>query len=155
MPQNIRLLFFIAPGFKVEIGSKPQRRPGVVREIPEEMQRTGSIVAHGGRIIVVSAVLSMVQADMNRAAQFGKVPIEISKKKFDVAAEELVVFLRKIPVRPVGLQMFGAEHPHRPLKLEPAQRKIKCGHQPKPRFPQKKLDRENRHHRQRQGDHQP
>ena len=44
-----------------------------------------------------SAVLSMVQADMHGAAQFGKIAIEISKKKFDVTAENLSYFSEKYP----------------------------------------------------------
>jgi hypothetical protein len=99
------------------------------------MQSTGSIVATGGGIVVGSAVLFMVETDMNRPTQFWKVPIEISEKELDVAAEDLIIFLREVPTGVVRLQVFGAEHPHRPLKLGAAQGKIESDHQQKPRLP--------------------
>jgi hypothetical protein len=82
------------------------------------MHWIGSIIATGGGIIVGSAVLFMVETDMNGPTQFWKVPIQISEKEFDVAAEDPVVFLREVPSGPVRLHVFGAEHPHGPLELE-------------------------------------
>jgi hypothetical protein len=99
------------------------------------MQWTRSIVATGGGIVIGSAVLFMVETDMSRPTQFWKVPIQIPEKEFDVAAEDLIVFVREVPLRPVRLQVFGAEHPHRPLKLETAQGKIESDREQKPRFP--------------------
>jgi hypothetical protein len=129
------LVLFIASSFEVGVGSKPQGGPNVVRKIPKEMQSTGSIVTTGGGIVVRSAVLFMVETDMNGPTQFWKVPIQISEKEFDVAAEDLIVFLREVPLGPVGLQVFGAEHPHRPLKLGTTQGKIESDREQKPRFP--------------------
>ena len=77
----------------------------------------------------------MVETDMNRPAQFRKVPIQISEKEFDVAAEDLIVFLREIPLGLVRLQVFGAEHPRRALKLGTAKGKIKSDGEQKPGFP--------------------
>jgi hypothetical protein len=71
---------------------------------------------------------------MNGATQFWKVPIQIPQKEFDVAAEDLFVFLREVPASTVCLQVFRAEHPDRPLKLEPVQRKIESNHQQKSRL---------------------
>jgi hypothetical protein len=99
------------------------------------MQSAGSIIATGGDTILGSAVLFMVEAHMNGATQFWKVPIQISEKEFDVAAEELIVFLREVPMWPMRLQMFGAEHPDRPLKLGAVQGKIESDHQQKSRLP--------------------
>jgi hypothetical protein len=76
-----------------------------------------------------------MQPDMNGPAQFWKVPIHISEKEFNVAAKDLIVFLREVPLRAVRLQVFGAEHSDRPLKLGTAQGKIKSDHQQKSRFP--------------------
>ena len=87
------------------------------------MQRTGSIVANGGGIIVESAILFMVETDMNSAPQFWKVPIQISEKEFDVAAKDFNVFIREVSLGPVCLQVFGAEHPYRALRLETGQGK--------------------------------
>jgi hypothetical protein len=77
----------------------------------------------------------MVETDMNRPTQFWKVPIQISEEEFDIAAEDLIVFLREVPLGPVRLQVFGAEHPHRPLKLETTQGKIESDHEQQPRLP--------------------
>jgi hypothetical protein len=99
------------------------------------MQSAGSIVATVSDSIIGSAILFMVETDMNRATQFWKVPIQVSEKEFDVAAEDLIVFLREVPLGPVSLQVFGAEHPHRPLKLGTIQGKIESDREQKPRFP--------------------
>jgi hypothetical protein len=61
---------------------------------------------------------------MSGAAQFRSVPIKISQEEFEVAAEDLIVFIRKVAVAPVRLQMAGAEHPDKPLELETVERKI-------------------------------
>jgi hypothetical protein len=66
----------------------------------------------------------MVEADMNGATQFREVAIQISEKEFDVAAEELIVFPGEVPLGLVPLQVFGAEHSHRALKLGTTQGKI-------------------------------
>jgi hypothetical protein len=71
----------------------------------------------------------MVETDMNRPTQFWKVPIQISEKEFDIAAKDLMVFLREVPLRPVRLHVFGAEHPHNPPKLETVQGKIESDHE--------------------------
>jgi hypothetical protein len=76
-----------------------------------------------------------METDMNRSTQLWKVPIQISEKEFDVTAEDLIVFLREVSLGPVRLQVFGAEHSHRPLKLETAQGKIESDREQKPRFP--------------------
>src|SRR5580704_11857357 len=99
------------------------------------MQPAGSIIANRGDSIVGSAVLFVVEADMNCPAQFWKVPIQISEKEFDVAAEDLIVFLREVALGAVCLQVFGAEHPGRPLKLGTVQGKIEKDHEQGPRFP--------------------
>jgi hypothetical protein len=129
------LVLYIASSFKVGVWGKPQRGPNVVRKIPKEMQWIRSIVANGRGIIVGSAVLFMVETDVNGPTQFWKVPIQISEKEFDVAAEDPIVFLREVPLGAVRLQVFGAEHPDRPLKLGTAQGKIERDHEQKPRFP--------------------
>ena len=72
---------------------------------------------------------------MSRPAQFRNVPIEIPQEEFEVAAEDFVVFLRKVALAPVCLQVAGAEHPHKPLELETVKRKIERDRQQQPRFP--------------------
>jgi hypothetical protein len=129
------LVLYIASSSKVGVWSKPQRGPNVVRKIPKEMQWIRSIVANGGGIIVESAVLFMVETDMNGPSQFGKVPIQISEKEFDVAAEDSIVFIREVALGAMRLQVFSAEHPDRPLKLGTAQGKIERDYEQKPRFP--------------------
>jgi hypothetical protein len=99
------------------------------------MQSPGSIVATGGHTILGSGVLSMMEPDMNGPTQFWKIPIQISEKEFDVAAKDLIVFLREIPLRAVRLKVFRTEHPDRPLKLGTAQGKIESDHEQKSRFP--------------------
>src|SRR4249920_106010 len=99
------------------------------------MQWIGSIVTDGRGIIVGSAVLFMVETDMNGATQFWKIPVQISEKEFDVAAEDLIVFLREVTLGVVRFQVLGAEHPDRPLKLGTAQREIESDREQKPRFP--------------------
>src|SRR4029077_20402794 len=99
------------------------------------MQPASSIIITGGERVVGSAVLFMVEADMNRPIQFGNVAIQISEEEFDVAAEDLVVFLREVALAPVRLQMFGAEHPHKPLKLETVQGKVESDREQESRFP--------------------
>jgi hypothetical protein len=77
----------------------------------------------------------MVETDMNSPSQFGKVPIQISEKEFDVAAEDPLVFIREVALGAMSFQVFSAEHPDRPLKLGTAQGKIERDHEQKPRFP--------------------
>jgi hypothetical protein len=129
------LVLYIASSSEVGVWSKPQRGPNVVRKIAKKMEWIRSIVANGGGIIVGSAVLFMVETDMNGPSQFGQVPIQISEKEFDVAAEEPVVSIREVPLGAMRFQVFSAEHPDRPLKLWTAQREIERDHQQKPRFP--------------------
>jgi hypothetical protein len=117
------------------------------------MQWIGSIVTDGRGIIVGSAVLFMVETDMNGATQLRKIPVQISEKEFDVATEDLMVFLRKVPLGLVRLQVFGAEHPDRPLKLGTAQGKIESDREHKPRFPQNELHHENGEGCEGEGDH--
>src|ERR1700730_18108226 len=134
-PQHASLILYIASGFEVRVGNKPQGRPNVVRKIPKEMQPAGSIIANRGDSIVGSAVLFVVEADMNGPTPLGKVSIQISEKEFDVAAENLVVPLREVALGAVRLQMFGTEHPGRPLKLGTVKGKIEKDHEQEPRFP--------------------
>jgi hypothetical protein len=66
----------------------------------------------------------MVKTHMSRPTQFRTIPIQIPQEEFEVAAEDLIVFIRKVAVAPVRLQMAGAEHPDKPLELETVERKI-------------------------------
>jgi hypothetical protein len=61
----------------------------------------------GGGIIIESAILFMVETDMNGATQLWKVPIQISKKEFDVAAEDFNVLIREVPL---GAVLSGVWH---------------------------------------------
>ena len=99
------------------------------------MHWIGSIVNKGRGIVVESTVLFVVQPDMNRATQFWKIAVKISKKEFDVPAEDLIVDPCEVPLGVVRLQMFGAEHPDRPLKLETGQGKVEGDHQQKSGLP--------------------
>jgi hypothetical protein len=72
---------------------------------------------------------------MNGPTQFWKVSIQISEKEFDVAAEDFLVPLREVTLWAVRLQMFGTEHPGRPLKPGTVQGKIEEDHEQGPRFP--------------------
>src|SRR5256886_9288862 len=134
-PQHAPSALFIASRSKVGVGSKPQNRPTVVREIPQEIEPAGSIVAHRVASVLGPAVLAMVETHMSRPAQFRNVPIEIPEEEFEVAAEDFVVFLRKVALAPVCLQVAGAEHSHKPLELETVKRKIESDRQQQPRFP--------------------
>src|SRR5208283_926967 len=110
-PQHSLLVLYIAPGFEIGVGNQPESRPNIVRKIPEEVQPAGSIVGAGGDSIFGSAVLFVVQTNMNRPAQFRKVPIQISEKEFHIPAEDPIVFPREVPLGAVRLHVFGAEHP--------------------------------------------
>src|SRR5882724_7449785 len=125
----------MASHLKVGVGSEPQDRPNVVREIPQEIESAGSIVAHRFASVIGSAVLPMVETHMSGPAQFRNVPIEISQEEFEVAAEDFIVFLREVALAPVCLQVAGAEHPNKPLELETVKRKIESDRQQQPRFP--------------------
>ena len=107
------------------------------------MQGIGAVVAIGGGIVVGSAVLFVVEADMNGAAEFGKVAIEIAEKEFDVAAEEFFVFVVEVALEAVGFHVFGAEHADGALKLETGQRKIERDDKENARFPEDELSCEN------------
>jgi hypothetical protein len=77
----------------------------------------------------------MVKTDMGGAAQFRSVAIQIPQEEFEIAAKDPIVFLRKKAVAPVRLEVAGAEHPHKPLKLETVKRKIESDHEQQARFP--------------------
>src|SRR5258708_11449774 len=129
-PVHASPVLFIASRFKVGVGSKPQDRPNVVGEIPQEIESARSIVAHVGASVVRSAVLSMVKTHVSRPAQFRTVPIQIPQEEFEVAAEDLIVFLRKEAVPPVRLQVACPQHPHKPPELETLKTNIPsaCSH---------------------------
>ena len=78
---------------------------------------------------------SHLEAHMSRPTQLRNVPIEIPQEEFEVAAEDFVVFPRKVALGPVRLQMAGAEHSHKPLELETVKRKVESDRQQQPRFP--------------------
>src|SRR6266566_800973 len=134
-PEHASSVLFIAPRFKVGVGSESQDRPNVVREIPQEIESASSIIAHRVPSVVGSAVLSMVETHMSGPAQFRNVPIKVPQEEFEVAAEDFMVFLRKVALAPVCLHVAGAEHPHKPLELETVKRKIESDRQQQPGFP--------------------
>src|SRR5713226_1318965 len=76
-PEHASSVLFIAPRFKVGVGSKPQDRPNVVREIPQEIEPASSIIADRVASVVGSAVLSMVETHMSGPAQFRNVAIKV------------------------------------------------------------------------------
>jgi hypothetical protein len=71
----------------------------------------------------------MMETHMRRPAQFRNVSIQVPQKEFEVAAEDFIVLFRKKALTPVGLQVAGAEHPHKPLELETVKRKIESDRQ--------------------------
>ncbi len=50
------------------------------------MQGACAVVTTGGGVVVGAAVLFMVEADVDGAAEFGEVAIEIAEEELDVAA---------------------------------------------------------------------
>src|ERR1700722_6648977 len=56
-----------------EEGIVRRQPPKFVREIPQEVQSTHSIVAPGLRGVIESAILSMVEMDVNRPIEFRNV----------------------------------------------------------------------------------
>jgi hypothetical protein len=77
----------------------------------------------------------MVETHMSRPTQFRNVPIQVPQEEFQVAAEDFIVFLRKVALAPVCLHVAGAEHPHKPLELETVKRKIESDRQQQSRLP--------------------
>src|SRR5271165_3569893 len=92
-PEHALSVLFIASRSKVGVGSNPQDRPNVVREVPEEIEPAGSVVTHICASVVGSAVLSMVKTHVGGPAQFRSVPVQIPQEKFEVAAQYLIVLL--------------------------------------------------------------
>lgn len=116
-PEHALSILFVMSRPKVGVGSYSQYRPNVTREVPQEIESARSIVAHVAASVVGSAVLSVVQAHMSRPTQFRSVAIQIPEEELKVAAEDLIVFVRKVAVAPVRLQVAGAEHPDKTLEL--------------------------------------
>src|SRR5580704_10453397 len=133
-PQYSPSVLFIAFLPEVGVRGESQGGPNVVRKIPKEIQRTCSIVASGRNGIVGPAVLLVVETNMNRAIEFRYVAIQISEEELDVAAEDLIAFLREVTLGPVRLQVLGAEHPHKPFKLEAVKGKIESNREQEPGF---------------------
>src|SRR5262249_44731264 len=116
--QHASSVLFVAFRTKIRVGSEPQDRPHVVREIPQEIELAGSIVAHRVAGVVESSVLFVVQTHVSGPAQFRKILVEISQEEFKVAAKNPIVFLRKVAVGPVRFHVTRAEHPDKPMELE-------------------------------------
>src|SRR5258708_9503847 len=140
--------------FEVCVRSQAQDRPNVVRQIPEELEPAGSVVAHRVARVVASAVLPMVETYVRRPAQFRNVPIQVPQEEFQVAAEDFIPLAGKVALAPVCLDVAGAEHPHKPLELETVKRKIESDRQQQPQFPQNELRQEYWHGRKAERKHQ-
>ncbi len=77
----------------------------------------------------------MVETNVNRPIEFRNVPVQVPQKEFDVAAEDFIVLLGEVAVRPVRFQVFGAEQSYKPLKLGTKKRNIESGCEQQLRFP--------------------
>src|SRR5271155_465572 len=153
-PQHAATVLVLASGFKVHIGDQAHDRPNVAREIPEEIHFAGAVVADGGGGVVGSAIFFVVEADVHGAIEFWNVAIQEAKEEFDVAAEDLVVFVREVTLAAVRFQVFGAEHSDEALKLETVEGKIEGQREPEQRFPYNELRQENWHGGKGDGDHE-
>jgi hypothetical protein len=111
-------------GLEIGEGNYAESGPNIVGEIPKEMEAAGAIVAAGGDGVVGTAIFFVVETDVNGAAEFGKIAIEIAEEKFDVAAEEVIVFVGEVALGAVGFHVFCAEHADGPLKFGTAEGKI-------------------------------
>src|SRR3974377_1664862 len=134
-PQHSPSVLFVAFRLKVGVWRNPKNGPNVVRHVPEQIDPAGSVVAHRVAGVVESGVLSMVKTYMRGPAELRNVPVKKAQEEFEVPAKDLIVFIGKEALAPMGFQVAVAEHPPKPLKLEPVKCQIESNDQQKCRLP--------------------